>query len=58
VPGKKLVPETRLRFAAPTLGAAKVRDASGVDPVDRPEEVHLANVDAVVSKHTRFGLGR
>jgi hypothetical protein len=50
-PGAKTVSATRLRFGRPTLGAAKVRDVSDVDPTDGPEEVHLANVDAAVPKY-------
>jgi hypothetical protein len=34
----------------PAIGAAKVSDESGVDPIDRTKEVHLADVDAVVAE--------
>jgi len=34
----------------PEIGAAKVSDESRVDPIDRTEKIHLADVDAVVTE--------
>ena len=50
-PGAKPSRQRGSPSATPMPGAAKVRDASGVDPVDGPEEVHLADVDAAVPEH-------
>src|SRR5260370_24998089 len=32
------------------IGAAEVSDKSGLDPMDRTKEVHLAEIDAVVAE--------
>jgi hypothetical protein len=32
------------------IGAAEVSDKSGLDPMDRTKEVHLADIDAVVAE--------